>query len=222
MARQAGDRRVVFVGLVVVLAAVGIYLTIGGTGGGESEAEPVAEQAAQSQGARQEQVTAPEPTVVPTASGAPFDIYSFLPMTKEQLSAAADIAQRFTAAYGTYRFDEDPAAYATRLQGFTTAELGADLARTVTSPGTIEQNRAEQLVATGSAQVKEIREIDRSSVIFVVTGTRQVTTKAGPANRTEEWAVTLTQVGDGWRVYDIQPADAGQEGDPGTGAEGVE
>src|SRR5262245_36153630 len=127
---QPGDKRgVAFAAIVVVIAAVGIYLTMWP----DSPDEPApAPQATQATGA-------PPVSSRPlaTASSAPFDVYSYLPMRKEQLAAAADLAERFAAVYGTFRYDEDPAAYAGRLKVYTTAELGNTLTRTVTSAGTI-------------------------------------------------------------------------------------
>lgn len=208
----------VFAGLVAILAVVGIYLTVGGPG--TSEETPASPAAAQRQEVGEGGASPAVPqTPLATASQAPFDIYSFLPMSKQELAAAADVARRFTEAYGTYRFDEDPGAYAQRLRAFTTTELGDELARAVSAPGTVEQNRTDQLVAQGSATVKQIREVDETSVIFVVTGVQNVTSTSGPQQRSADYAVTLTQVGSDWRVYDLQPADAGQEGDPSGGVE---
>ncbi|MET7328675.1 hypothetical protein [Nonomuraea sp. NPDC005650] len=203
---QRGDRRgVAFAAVVVVIAAVGIYLTMWPDS--QDRAEP-----------RQEPtgvVSAPAPANTPlaTASAAPFDVYSYLPMRKEQLAATADLAERFTAAYGTFRYDEDPAAYAARVKAYTTAELGNELTRTMTSAGTIEQNRNDQTVSTATARLKEIRQIEKSSIIFVVASARQVTAKSGNQTTQEEYAVTVTQSGADWRIFDIRPAAEGQEGD---------
>ncbi|MEW1837796.1 hypothetical protein AB0392_07565 [Nonomuraea angiospora] len=203
---QRGDRRgVAFAAVVVIIAAVGIYLTMWPDP--EERAGPSQEPAG---------VTgAPAPTNTPlaTASAAPFDIYSFLPMKKEQLAATADLAERFTAEYGTFRYDEDPAAYATRVKAYTTAELGNELTRTMTSAGTIEQNRNDQTVSKATARLKEIRQIEKNSIIFVVASARQVTAKSGNQTAQEEYAVTVTQSGADWRIFDIRPAAEGQEGD---------
>jgi hypothetical protein len=107
---EGGNRRgLVFAALVVMLAAVGIYLTMG-SGSGDEQQDP-AEPAGVGRTVlgSQEQVSAAAPRPSATASDAPFDVYSYLPMTKQELAAAADYAQRFTAEYGTFRYDEDPA-----------------------------------------------------------------------------------------------------------------
>ncbi|MEU6780603.1 hypothetical protein ABZ912_15490 [Nonomuraea angiospora] len=203
---QRGDRRgLAFVAVVVVIAAVGIYLTMW-----PDPEEPVGPS---QEPARVAGAPPPSSTPLATASAAPFDIYSFLPMRKEQLAATADLAERFTAEYGTFRYDEDPAAYATRVKAYTTAELGNELTRTMTSAGTVEQNRNDQIVSKATARLKEIRQIEKNSIIFVVASARQVTAKSGNQTAQEEYAVTVTQSGADWRIFDIRPAAEGQEGD---------
>ncbi|MFG1947973.1 hypothetical protein [Nonomuraea sp. NPDC048826] len=204
---QPGDRRgLVFAAIVVVLAAVGLYLTMWPDSG-----EPAAER----QPAAPRTTTSPVVPATPlaTASDAPFDVYAYLPMSKEQLAAAADLAERFTAEYATFRHDEDPAAYAARVRRYTTADLGNVLVRTLTSPGSVEQNRADQVVSTATAKLKEIRQIEKASIVFVVTGSQQITAKSGTRQVSADYAVTVSQLGSDWRVFDLQPANEGQEGD---------
>ncbi|MEV0591595.1 hypothetical protein [Nonomuraea cavernae] len=204
---QQGDRRgLAFAAIVVVIAAVGIYLTMW-PDSGEPSGEPVAA------GPTSSAPAAPGNTPLATASDAPFDIYSFLPMSKEQLAAAADLAERFTAAYGTFSYNEDPVAYAERVKVFTTADLGNVLARTLSSPGTVDRNRADEVVSTATARTKEIRSVEKTSVVLVVTGTQQITAKSGAKQLTEDYAVTVSQLGTDWRVFDLQPAGDGQDGD---------
>ncbi|MFI7704408.1 hypothetical protein [Nonomuraea sp. NPDC049480] len=206
---QPGDRRgLAFAAIVVVIAAVGIYITLWPDSG--DPAEPAGGEAN-----RPTSVAVASSTPLATASKAPFDVYNYLPMKEEQLAAAADLAQRFTAVYGTFRYDEDPAAYAERLKAYTTPELGNVLARTMTSAGTVEQNRNDEIVSTATARLKEIRQIEKNSIVFVVAGTRQVAAKSGDKLLTEDYAVTVSQLGTDWRIFDILPATEGQEGDPG-------
>ncbi|MEU1394402.1 MULTISPECIES: hypothetical protein [unclassified Nonomuraea] len=204
---QSGDKRgLAFAAIVVVIAAVGVYLTMWPSSDDPPEQAPAT-------GA----TSASAPTVaskpLATASAAPFDVYSYLPMKKEQLAAAADLAERFTAVYGTFRYDEEPAAYATRVKTFTTAELGNILARTLTSAGTVQQNRDDQIVSQATARLKEIRQIEKTSIVFVVTETRQVTAKSGNRQDVEDLAVTVSQLGADWRIFDVLPATEGQDGD---------
>ncbi|WP_214412579.1 hypothetical protein [Sphaerisporangium fuscum] len=212
---QGNDRRgLVFAGVVAALAAVGIYLSMRPVAGGTPQALPTGRAAAVSPTA-----AAPpsaDPSATPISPGA-FDIYKYLPVSKEQVARAADLAQRFAVSYATFRYDEDPASYAERLKGFTTVDFGAMLARDVTTPATVEQNRTDEVVSQGSARLKTIRGIAGGSIVFVVTAVQHITAKSGPQERSADYAVTLTQVGDGWKVFDLQPADAGQDGDSGDG-----
>lgn len=208
---EGGNRRgVVFAVLVVMLAAVGVYLTMWPD---SDDGEKPGSDPAPSRTASGAQVSAEPARPRATASNAPFDVYSYLPMTRQELAAAADYAQRFTAEYGTFGYDEEPAAYGDRLKGYTTDEFAGVLLRTITSPGTVEANRADQVVSVGTAKVKKIRQIEDASVVFVVTGTQNVTARTGVKERVEDYAVTLIEVGADWRVHDLQPADSGQDGD---------
>jgi hypothetical protein len=96
---------------------------------------------------------------------------------------------------------------------YTTPELAGTLTRTVTSAGFVEQNRVDQTVSTATARLKEIRQVEKSSVVFVITASRQVTAKSGNRLAQEEYAVTVSQLGADWRIYDILPSTEGQEGD---------
>ncbi|WP_336208055.1 hypothetical protein [Nonomuraea sp. LPB2021202275-12-8] len=203
---QPGDRRgVAFAAIVVIIAAVGLYLMLW-----PDAEEPAAERAPSTRTTSTPVIAS---TPVATASDVPFDVYSYLPMSKEQLAAAADLAERFTVEYGTFRHDEDPAVYVARVKKYTTAELGNILARTQTSPGTVERNRSDEVVSTATAEVKEIRQIEKSSIVFVVAGTQQLATKSGTTQLAEQYAVTVSQLGSDWRVFDLRPAGEGQEGD---------
>ncbi|GGL10771.1 hypothetical protein [Planomonospora parontospora] len=222
MAEIGGRRGIVFAVLVGLLAAVGIYLTMweSGTGGGQAQTGPVGVSRTGTEPGAGRQADAEPPRPAATASDAPFDVYSYLPMTKQELAAAADYAERFTAEYGTYAHDEDPAAYGDRLKGYATAEFAEVLVRARTSPGFVEANRADEVVSTASAKVRQIRQVQDSSVVFVVACTERIAAKSGATERTDEYAVTLVPVGADWRVHDLQPADEGQEGDEspsGTG-----
>jgi len=123
------------------------------------------------------------------------------------------VARRFTASYATYRYDEDPVSYATRLKNFTTAEFGESLTRTVTAPALVARNKDDKVVSAGMAKVKTIRDMTYDSVVFVVTATAHLNASSGDKEQVDEYAVTVSRDGTVWRVYDMEPADAGQDGD---------
>ncbi|GII77728.1 hypothetical protein Sru01_27100 [Sphaerisporangium rufum] len=212
MALGDDRRKIVFAVVVLALAGVGVYLSLRPAAGGDGRAEPA--------GVITTGPARPPAADPPAASPGSFDIYSYLPVTRAQIAEAADVARRFATSYATFRHDEDAASYAERLKGFTTAEFGAVLARDVTTPATVEHNRTEQIVSQGSAKLTAIRDIAAGSVTVVVTAVQDITDRNGTRRQTADYAVTLTQVGTGWRVFDLQPATTGQSGDTGGGAEG--
>jgi hypothetical protein len=204
------QRKLVFAGMVVALTAVGIYLTLSNN----TSSKPSSAATTSPPAAAPAPATSP-PGISSTVSPGGFDIYRLLPFSQRDFATAADLAQRFTAAYGTYRYDEDPAAYGQRLRPFVSDGLLSDLERSAATPGIIDQRKNDQVVATGSAVIDSIRDIEANSVIFVVTGKQQLSTAAGPSEDSKRYAVTATRDGGVWRVYAFEPADAGQAGDTG-------
>ncbi|GIH63238.1 MULTISPECIES: hypothetical protein [Microbispora] len=198
-----------FAAAVVVLAAVGVYLTMspGSSSGGD-------EQTREQSVVATPRATAAvrEPSPVATTPGA-FDVYAYLPLSREEIGAAADLARRFTEAYGTFSPGEEPAARADRLKRFATDEFAGQLTRTVTDPAVVQQNEADQVTSKGSAKVTTIRDMTADQVVFVVGSVRHVTDKNGQKDVPEQFAVTVVKAGTDWRVYDLQLADAGQDGD---------
>ncbi|GAA1289349.1 hypothetical protein Psi02_17420 [Planotetraspora silvatica] len=212
MTTQGTDRRkgLAFAGAVVVLAAVGVYLTMSPSSGGADRTETVAEQAPAAVASTQ--APAPAPSQVAVTPGT-FDVYRYLPLSRSELGAAADLARRFTASYGTFEYSEDPAAFATRLNAFSTAEFGAQLTRAMTDPAVVQQNKADRVVSTGSAQVVSIRDMTANTVVFVVGSVRHVIARSGEKDQNDQYAVTVIKAAADWRVYDMEPAGAGQDGD---------
>jgi hypothetical protein len=187
----------------VVLAAVGVFLTFGGGSRGHARA------------ARPEASPTPvrvaPPVSAPPTNGPPpsYDIYSFLPFSRTDFNAAADVARRFTAAYGTYRFDEDPKTYAGRLGGMVTADLAAQLTRDASAPGLLDQRRQDREVSTSDARVDSIRDMGKDRLIFLVTGTQHITRGGSAGDTSQQYAVTVTRSGGSWVVFAFQPADIG-------------
>lgn len=205
------QRRLLFGGLVAVLAVVGVYLTVAGPGdddSGEPDARP------------RPTATATGPASAPpgiqgAVNPGDFDIYRLLPFSREEFATAADLAQRFVAAYGTYRFDEPPETYAGRLTALSSGDLGTQLARDAATPGILDERRREQVVAQGAASVDQVRDIADNSIIFIVTGRQQVTKASKASSDSRRYAVTVARDGGSLKVYSFQPADAGQAGDTG-------
>jgi hypothetical protein len=207
------QRKLLFAGLVVMLAGVGIYLTLaspdaGDSGDGEASRRPAAT-------APPTGPASPPPGIAGSVSAGNFDLYRLLPFSQQEFATAAGLAQRFTAAYGTYRYDEDPRAYTGRLAPMVAEELLGELQRGAAAPGILEERRRQQVVAQGTATLDRVRDIEDNSIIFLVTGKQQVTKEGRQSQESEQYAVTVARSGSTLRVYAFTPADAGQAGDTG-------
>jgi hypothetical protein len=203
------QRKLLFAGLVVVLAAAGVFLTIGGgshrQAGAGRTSTPAPTPAASQAGA-----SAP-PAAGPTPSPGSVDIYSLLPFSQKDFSTAADVARRFTAAYGTYRFDEDPTTYADRLRGMATSDVVTQLQQGAAAPGVLAQRKQDQEVSTSEATLDSLRDMAKDQIIFLATGRRHVTKGGKSSDATDQYAVTMTRSGGGWVVFAFAPADVGDK-----------
>lgn len=141
------------------------------------------------------------------------DIDRLLPVDDKHLAAAADLARRFIVAYGTYRYDEPPQAFLDRITPLVGEQLHTELDRAARDETLRAQRSRDRVVATADARVRSIRHLDADSIDFVITGDQHIATAAGDSDDTTDFAVTLTTEGDGWTVYAVQPATAGQSGD---------
>ncbi len=202
------QRKLLFAALVVLLVAVGLFLTVGGSGrrhAGAARGTPSPSPAAASPAGT------PPPVSGPPPSPGSYDIFSMLPFTRQDFNFAADVARRFTVAYGTYRYDEDPKAYIARLQPLVTADLAAQLQRDSSAPGLLQQRQQDKEVSTSDARLDAIRDFEKDQIIFLVTGTQHISKGGSRSDTTEQYAVTVIRSGGGWVVYAFQPADVGDK-----------
>jgi hypothetical protein len=207
------QRKLLFAGLVVVLAAAGVFLTIGG--GGKGRHARAGHASTPSPTASAPAVTVP-PVTGPPASGAPpssgsYDIFSLLPFSQKDFNTAANVAQRFTIDYGTYRFDEDPKTYVGRMQNLVTPDLANQLQQDAAAPAVQQQRQTDQEVSTSGARLDSIRDIAKDQLIFLVTGTQHITKGGKTTDSSQQYAVTTTRSGGGWVVYAFAPADVGDK-----------
>jgi hypothetical protein len=206
------QRKFTFAAIVVALAAVGVYLTLPAS---EVRTRPAATRPAAGGSVAPAAPTTAPPGIGTAVTPENFDIYRLLPFAQRDFAGAADVAQRFTAAYGTYRFDEDPKAYIERLQGLVTDQLRIDLERSASAPGLVQDRQAGKTVAESSAAIDSIRDIQPTSVVFLVTGRQQLAKAGVKSQNAQQYAVTVSRDGGSWRVYAFEPADTGQAGDTG-------
>lgn len=209
------QRKLLFVGLVVALAAVGIYLTMNAPDDDPADGAASRPPASAPPSAGPAGPASPPPGITSTVTPGNFDIYRLLPFSQRDFAAAADIAQRFVAAQGTYRFDEDPKVFVGRLTGLVTDQLRAEIERGASSPGLQDERRQEQTVAVSTATLDRVRDIEDNSIIFLVTGKQDLTEAGKKRIVSEQWAVTVARDGGALKVYAFEPSDQGQQGDTG-------
>lgn len=211
------QRKLVFAGVVLVLAALGAFLIIpatldrSSTGHGRavgltaplSATSPTPAPASQPATAPGGGLgSAPSPGTGP-------DIYAWLPFSQAGLTAAADVVRKFAAAYASYSYTQTTASYERQLNGLVTAQLAAVLARGFATPGVAQIRDQQKQIATGSGQITAIRGFGSNNITFVVAVTQKVTGTKGTKQTTTDYAVTVTGAAANWQVEDLQLASAG-------------
>jgi hypothetical protein len=214
----SAQRKLVFAGVVLVLAALGAFLIIPNT----------LDRASTGHG-RAVGLTAPLPTPTPAAAaarasqpavasgglgstpapGTSPDIYSWLPFSQAGLTAAADLVHRFASAYASYTYTQSTASYERQFNGLATTQLATVLARGYATPGVAQLRTQQKQIATGSGRITAIRGFGSNNITFIVAITQRVTGATGAKQTTTGYAVTVTGAGSNWQVEDLELASAG-------------
>jgi hypothetical protein len=204
-----GQRKAVFAGVVLILAALGAFLLIPGSPLG-GKGRP----AAASQPPHSALPTSPPPaglgaTAPPVTTGTGVDIYQWLPFSQAGLAAAAQVVREFAADYASYTYTESAASYVGRMRGLVTAQLAATLARGYATPGVTQVRTRQKQTYSGTGQITALRAFGPSSITFVVAVAQKITDTQGTSRNTIVYAVTVTGAGTRWQVNDVQLASAG-------------
>jgi hypothetical protein len=193
------QRRAAFGLVVLVLAALGAYLL-----------GPLAHGASRP---RSPHRSAPPAPTGPAATGSPAatgpDIYQWLPFTQAGLAAAASVVVEFGAAYGTFSYTQDAAAYGAAMRPYTAPQLLAQIETAYAAAGVAAARTGGKQVSAGSAVIESIRAFGPTSLTFVVQVTQQLTALSGRSQTSASYAITLTGNGASWQVSDIELASAG-------------
>jgi hypothetical protein len=204
MELSTGQQRGLFVVLVILLAAIGIYLLGPGRshGAGAAPAASVSPAASAATSAPQvvpTQDLAPTPIAVPTAIKSA-NIYSWLPFTQQDLNAAANVTVAFAAADQTFSRTDKATTYAQRLQKLVTPPFLGTLEAQFRPPG------ATGMTAKSSGVINQILSFGSSpqSITFRITFTEQTTTGGTTSTQTTQNDVTVVAVAGGWQVNNIQ------------------
>jgi hypothetical protein len=222
MELTSGQRRLVFVVIVIALIGLGIFVIKGrGAAGTPAAAPSTSASASQSSasaasagGTAADSVppsSVPAATPVSTAGGA--EIYQWLPFTPAGLSAAAQITTTFAKDYATWSYTESAAAYADKLSGLVTTVELATLTNGYSTPGVAGPRVADKQVSTGSGTIDSIRSFATGpvSITFVVTINQQVTPALPGSTPSSQYAVTVVSSGSTWQVSDIELSALGNQ-----------
>lgn len=214
------QRKLAFAGVVVALAAAGVYFTLPAFGGfGGRTATPASTEAAGARGAGGEtgaRGAAPsvDASPRPTASRSAAGIGDMLPLPEDEFGEAAATARRFAAAYATYRYDEEPQEYRERLDPYVTGPIAEEIADGGgAAPAGRESLTREEVVVTAAASIEGTRLVSSDSVVVIVRADQTVESTKGTTSEDERFAVTVVDRDGGWKVSNVAPAGAGNAGD---------
>lgn len=201
-----GQRRLAFVGTVILLAGLGAFLLHPGSHGPGPTRPTSSARAVATTPSAAASVATPSAAAAPTGS---VDIYQWLPFSQSALAKAAGVTEQFGADYGTFTYSDSASGYVGRMRGLVTSQLSATLARGFATPGVASQRTQQRQVSAGSAVINSIRAFGASSLTFLVTIKQAMNTKQGKTQTTAQYAITVTGSGVIWQVNDIELANAG-------------
>jgi hypothetical protein len=202
------QRSAVFAVVVIVLAIFGYFVVAPAFSHHHGSAQPGASPTATAVTSAPAAAPAPTVTASPASAGS-VNIYSWLPFTQQDLTAAASVAVRFSVDYNTFTYTESAAGYVGAMQGLITGQLATTLQAAYQTPGVAKLRKSQKQVSTGTAAITSLRAFGDSSLTFVVTAGQRLATSDGTSDGSTQYAVTVTGSGGGWQVSDIELESAG-------------
>jgi hypothetical protein len=210
-----GQKRLVFVIIVIALVGLGIYLIGNRHSGGAAAASPSpsASTAAPSASAPPTVYTPPSalPAATPVSTAGGAQIYQWLPFTSSELTAAASTTVAFAKDYATWSYTEDKAAYGASMNSLVTPAEETKLEYYYSTSGVAQQRAADKQVSASSGVIDSIRSFGTGpvSITFLVTINQQVTSTQPAAKVSGQYAVTVVSAGHAWQVSDIELSQLG-------------
>ena len=202
----------VLLGALVLVIAVTARVALGGSGhhnpAAPGQSQP-AITAPASSAPPASSATTPPPVTASPASAAGVNIYSWLPFTQQDLSAAAAVTVRFTVDYNTFTYTESATGYTGQMGSLITAELAATLQAAYSAPGVAQLRASQKQVSTGTAAINSIRAFGPGSITFLVTAGQRLAGTRTTRPASTQYAVTVTGSGGSWQVSDIELGSAG-------------
>jgi hypothetical protein len=207
-----GQRKAVFAGVVLALAALGAFLLVPAlTSKGRKQGRPAAASQPLHSTPAASPPTAPARlgAATPPAAGTGVNIYKWLPFSPAGLAAAARVVEQFATDYSTYTYTESAASYVRQMRSLITPQLAVTLARAYATPGVAQMRTQQKQVYSGTGQITSLRGFGPGSVTFLVAVAQKITGTQGTSRNTVNYAVTVTGAGSAWQVNDVEFANAG-------------
>ncbi|HTU75465.1 MAG TPA: hypothetical protein VMG38_18280 [Trebonia sp.] len=217
MELSTGQKRGLFAVVVVLLAALGIFLLGPGRSHGGSPTASTSSGATPSTattlpanlaGVPSYQVN-PTTAPVPTSIKSP-NIYTWLPFTQSDLDAAANVTLAFVKADETFSYTDTATGFGKRLSSYVETSLLTSLEETFQTG--LPQWQQQRFTSTGAGAINSITSFGGSpstSITFLVTITNQTTASGKTSTKTGQYDVTTVAVAGGWQVNDIEQAGQG-------------
>ncbi len=212
-----GQRRLLFIVVVLALAGLGFYLvssrpSAGSPAAAASTPASGGSRPATSGGAAAGVPPSTVPAATPVSTAGGTEIYQWLPFTPAGLAAAAKTTVTFAGDYATWSYTENAAAYGAKLSGLVTASEAATLENDYGTPGVAGPRAADKQVSTGSGTIDSISSFgsgNPTSITFLVTISQQVTSTRPAKSMTGQYTVTVVSSGSAWQVNDIELSGIG-------------
>ena len=212
MELSAGQQRLLFAVVVLLLAGLGIFLIGPGThrgAGASPSSSPGNTPATSNPSTAVPPATVPPGTPASSSGAGGADIYQWLPFTRSDLTEAAQVTTAFAADYQTFSYTETATVYAAKMASVVTTELAATLQNAYATPGVAAQRSAQQQISTSSGGIVAIRSFGAGSITFLVNIVQRLATTKGTTSTTTAYAVTAVSEAGGWAVNDIELENAG-------------
>ena len=217
METSPGRQKLLFMAIVVVLAAVGYFLVVPALRGSTTAKPAASASTPAAPAATGGQATAlnrpgPSAAATPSVSEVPagsVNIYDWLPFTQQDLASAAGVAVQFGEDYDTFTYTESAASYIAKMNGLITAQLAAMLQNAYSTPGTAGSRTSQKQVSTATASIVSLRAFGSASFTFIVNIRQRLVSSHGSGNSSTQYAITLTGSGGNWQVNDIEYQSAG-------------
>jgi hypothetical protein len=134
-----------------------------------------------------------------------------MPFSPARIQAAASLADRFASDWDSWSWTVPPQDWLAVLRPMASAQLYPALAEAAGTPAVLARRKAGRQSASAVVDSAQITGLTPGSVTVTVDVHQDIFSSGGTGQDNASFAVTLVPAGtrDGWAVWDIEPAGAG-------------